>query len=178
MAAVLAACVAGVSGAVGASAGARAAGNAAQRQAEYDHDLQVRQAAVRDIETVCGAYHEKGMAALLSVYDFQTAICGGGDGAGEEAVFVQSFRILMMATFDVGRCSFVLEEPAARWYEAIQRIANTLRALRADLTAAADPGSPGRQQLVAVWTEHRAAFHAFSTRVHEAKKQAAARSEG
>jgi len=108
--------VAGVSGAVGASTVARAAANAAHRQAEHDHALRMRQAAIEKVQTTCDAYQVKGQVVLHAVFDFQAAVFEGRDAASEETLFRDCLNILGKAAFDVRECNFELEDPAIDWY--------------------------------------------------------------
>lgn len=169
VAAVLAACVAGVSGTVGAAVGTRASGRAAQQQAEHDHALQIGRILAAEIQTTCEAYHNKGLAALQAALDFQTSVCAGRDGASEETEFSRAFQIFMMGAYDVGMCRLELEEPASQWYVQLQKFADALRTVRTDPATATDPNSPGRQQLRAAWDEQTAARRTFLARVQNAR---------
>jgi hypothetical protein len=51
-----------------------------------------------EMKATCEAYHEKGLAALEAVQDFEASVCRGRDGAREEAQFRRSFGTLRRAT--------------------------------------------------------------------------------
>ncbi|MEW1865568.1 hypothetical protein AB0399_35215 [Streptomyces sp. NPDC088194] len=174
VAAILAAGVAGAAGALGAVAGARAAGRAARGQAAHEQALRARSAAIEAIDTACNAFHQKGYVAIQAVVEFEAAVIGGHDGTSQEREFSVSISAALMATHEVRWCSAELEEPARQWCDAIQKIGQAIRALRATPDATTDPASPSHHRRHAAWLHEKEVLHAFQRRVQQVKESTSA----
>jgi hypothetical protein len=171
LAAVLAACVAGVAGA----AGAKTSGKAARQQAAHEHALRTRSAALEAIDGACNAFHQKGLLAVQAAREFEAAVFAGRDGLSEEDVFRGSISDAIAATFEVRWCMPDLEEPARWWCVGIKEVADAVRTLRADPSAASDPTSPAHHRWGASWTQERETLLRFWEKSQKVKNTVSAR---
>lgn len=102
--------------------------------------------------------------------EFEAAVVDGRDGRVQERDFSVSISAAIAGTFEVRWCNADLEEPARQWCDAIQRIPQAVRAVRAAPDVSTDPASPVHRVRQAAWRHEKEVLLAFQRRVQQAKE--------
>ncbi|MFG2892571.1 hypothetical protein [Streptomyces sp. NPDC048248] len=168
-AAVLAAGVAGITGAVGAAVGAAIAGRATRNQVVKEYAVQRAARLEEQIRVACDTFHERGMAALQAARALEEAICSAHNDVTQEQSFAEAISAALAATSAVRWCRPELERPAREWCVAIKLAADAARALRGAPEAARNPRSALNLQRTAAWQREDRALQTFWQQVNDAK---------